>query len=74
MRITDLKVGESAVIQSIGKGMLANKLMEMGCLPGETIEVTYKAPLGGPIAINVFGYILGIRREEADFLEVEKCS
>ena len=41
------------------------KLMEMGCLPGEEIIVERIAPLGDPIAINVAGYQLSLRKREA---------
>jgi ferrous iron transport protein A len=41
------------------------KLMEMGCLPGEEIRVDRIAPLGDPIAINVSGYQLSLRKREA---------
>lgn len=73
MQLSELHAGEVAVILSLGSSALSVKLMEMGCLPGEKIEVRYKAPLGGPIAINVFGYILGLRKEEASLVQVEKC-
>jgi ferrous iron transport protein A len=41
------------------------KLMEMGCLPGESITVSRIAPLGDPIAIQVSGYQLSLRKFEA---------
>ena len=37
----------------------------MGCLPGEEISVARIAPLGDPIAVNVSGYQLSLRRFEA---------
>ncbi len=47
------------------------RLMEMGIVPGETIEVLQKAPFGDPIEISVMGYTLCIRIKEASFIEVE---
>lgn len=73
MQLSELNAGEVAIILSLGSSALSLKLMEMGCLPGEKIEVRYKAPLGGPIAVNVFGYILGLRKDEANLVQVEKC-
>jgi ferrous iron transport protein A len=46
--------------------------MEMGCLPGETIRVDKKAPLGDPISITVAGYNLSLRLDEADTILVEE--
>ena len=41
------------------------KLMEMGCLPGAEVTISNIAPLGDPIAINVAGYQLSLRKQEA---------
>lgn len=47
------------------------RLMEMGIIPGEEIEILRKAPLGDPIEISVMGYNLCIRKSEATNIEVE---
>jgi len=41
-------------------------LMEMGCIPGETIRVEQIAPLGDPISISVACYQLSLRNDEAE--------
>lgn len=41
------------------------KLMEMGCLPGESVQVDRVAPLGDPIAVTISGYQLSLRKKEA---------
>ena len=45
--------------------------MEMGCLPGEEIELEKIAPLGDPICVNVAGYHLSLRINEAEHILVE---
>lgn len=47
------------------------RLMEMGIIPGETVEILQTAPLGDPIEISVMGYTLCIRKKEAALVEVE---
>jgi len=47
------------------------KLMEMGCLPGEVVEVERFAPLGDPMAIRVAGYQLCLRKSEADVVIIQ---
>lgn len=42
----------------------------MGCLPGEWVHIERKAPLGDPIAIAVSGYLLSLRKEEAETILV----
>jgi ferrous iron transport protein A len=49
---------------------LEQKLLEMGCTPGENFKVIRKAPFGGPVAILISSYILSIRREDAKSIEV----
>lgn len=50
---------------------LSVKLMEMGCLPGVEVSLQLIAPLGDPIAIEVAGYQLSLRKEEASKILLE---
>ena len=66
MRTLDqLKPGESGIIKEFAHKEFALKLIEMGCLPGEKIKIPKIAPLGDPIAIEVSGYELSMRKQEA---------
>ncbi len=69
-----LSEGQSATIQSFSDKFLSLKLVEMGCLPGETVKLSYKAPLGDPIAIEVSGYTLSLRKQEASTVLVDLVS
>lgn len=64
-RLSELEPGTKATIVSFEKDDLYLKLMEMGCVPGERIEIESVAPLGDPISIKVAGYQLSLRKEEA---------
>lgn len=63
--LADLHLGESAIIDSFTDKEISLKLLEMGCLPGERIQLKNIAPFGDPIAISVGGYVLGLRKAEA---------
>jgi ferrous iron transport protein A len=65
MDLSQLEVGQTGVVKEFTDLEMSVKLMEMGCLPGETIKVTRVAPLGDPIAITVSGYQLSLRKLEA---------
>jgi len=65
MNLTDLKVGQQAVIERFTDMDMSVKLMEMGCLPGEVVLLVKIAPFGDPISINVSGYELSLRLKEA---------
>lgn len=72
MPLGRLKQGESGVIVELRHGDLSLKLMEMGLLPGERIMVEKIAPLGDPISIRIGGYVLSLRKEEANAVLVRK--
>jgi ferrous iron transport protein A len=65
MRLSQLEVGEIGIVKEFTDLEMSVKLMEMGCLPGEEIRIERVAPLGDPIAINVAGYQLSLRKREA---------
>ena len=74
MRLSELKPGARGRITGFESPELELKLMEMGCLPGETVVVEQIAPLGGPMNIRVAGYLLSLRKDEAIHIEVERVS
>jgi ferrous iron transport protein A len=76
IRLSELSVGQKAVIHSFEKDEIFIKLMEMGCVPGEKVQVEQIAPLGDPISISVAGYHLSLRLNEANsiFVEMESIS
>lgn len=65
MNLSQLKIGQRATIESFTDSDMSLKLLEMGCIPGEEVELKLIAPLGCPIAISVSGYILSMRKSEA---------
>ena len=60
-----LILGQSATIKEFTDDFLSLKFIEMGCLPGEKIKLCNIAPFGDPIAIEVSGYLLSLRKQEA---------
>lgn len=63
--LAQLLPGQKAIIQRFTDDDLSLKLMEMGCIPGEEVEFKRTAPLGDPIEILVSGYLLSLRKAEA---------
>ena len=66
-----VKKGQKAVIERFTDFEVSLKLLEMGCIPGETVEVIRIAPLGDPIAVAVSGYMLSLRKDEAAAVVVQ---
>jgi len=69
--INSLKKGEKAVIKDFDIDTIPLKLLEMGCLPGNTVELLQIAPFGDPLYLNINGSHLAIRIETAKEIEVE---
>ena len=65
-------VGEKVKVSRInGTGPLQRRMMDLGLLNGTEIFVRKVAPLGDPMAINVRGYELSLRKSEADVIVIE---
>lgn len=65
MNLAELKTGERAVIDSFLDNQTALRLLELGCTPGEIVQIDRIAPFGDPIAVSIAGYLLSLRKAEA---------
>ncbi|ALM49119.1 iron transporter [Flavobacterium psychrophilum] len=69
--LAGLKKGQKAIITDLNIDAVPLKLLEMGCLPGNTVELLQVAPMGDPIYINVNESHVAIRLETAAEIDVE---
>lgn len=75
MCICDLKLGEIALIDSItGDERLAKRLLALGCIEGTEVALKASAPFGDPIIINLRGFNLAIRKNDAKNIFVKTDS
>ena len=73
MTLDMLKIGDSAIITSVGgEGPLRLRFLDMGIIPKTRIMIRKVAPMGDPIEIHLRGYELTIRIEDAKKIEVER--
>ncbi|MTD38469.1 ferrous iron transport protein A [Erwinia sp. CPCC 100877] len=71
--LDQLSVGEQAKVVGIhGQGAVKRRLMDMGLTKGVDLLVRKMAPLGDPIEINLRGYELTLRKNEAELVLVQK--
>ncbi|MBR7042982.1 MAG: ferrous iron transport protein B [Prevotella sp.] len=71
MKLSELKTGEKAVIVKVtGHGGFRKRIMEMGFVREQTVEVLLNAPLQDPVKYRVMGYEVSLRRQEAELIEV----
>ena len=69
--IAQLRRGQKGIIKEFANGTIPIKLLELGCLPGNEVELVQIAPLKDPIYINVNGTHIAIRRSMAKLIELE---
>ncbi|GEP50117.1 iron transporter [Flavobacterium noncentrifugens] len=72
--IHSLKKGEKAIIMEFDLDAVPLKLLEMGCLPGNIVELLQIAPLGDPLYLDINGSHLAIRIETAKEIIVDIIS
>lgn len=73
MTLYDLIPGQRATISSVAgdRGPLAQRLMALGLLEGTEVALLRKALGGDPVEIEVMGYALSLRRDEALRIQVK---
>ncbi|HLW63367.1 MAG TPA: FeoA family protein [Flavobacterium sp.] len=71
MTLDQLPKSQPSVIKTINTEQVPLKLIEMGCLPGNIVEILQIAPLLDPIYIKVNDSFLSIRKDLAQQIEVE---
>jgi ferrous iron transport protein A len=72
--IQSLKKGQKAIIKDFDIDFVPLKLLEMGCLPGNIVELLQIAPFGDPLFLDINGSHLAIRLETACKIDVDIIS
>ena len=71
MLLSELQTGQSAVIVKVtGHGGFRKRIVEMGFIKGQTVEVLLNAPLQDPVKYRLMGYEVSLRHDEAAMIEV----
>lgn len=63
--MADIKHGQRGVITDVSSIHVPLKLLEMGCLPGNSVELVQVAPFADPMYLNINGTHLALRKETA---------
>ncbi|WP_442594380.1 FeoA family protein [Neobacillus sp. D3-1R] len=70
IKLSNGKKGETVKITQISiDGVMRRRLLDLGFVPGATVEVIRKSPLGDPIAFRVSQTVIALRKEESDRIE-----
>ncbi|NRD18424.1 ferrous iron transport protein A [Winogradskyella eckloniae] len=71
MTLAELKRGQQGIITDVSSNHIPLKLLEMGCLPGNAVELLQVAPFADPMYLNINGTHLAIRKETAVHILIE---
>ena len=74
MTVADLNKGESGIITDSSSDGIPLKLLEMGCLPGNVVQLIQVAPFADPLYLNINGSHLAIRRETASLILIKRIN
>lgn len=71
-KLSELAPGERGRVVALeGAGDASRRLMDLGLVRGTTVEVIRTAPLGDPLEVRLRGFMLTLRRTEAENITVE---
>jgi ferrous iron transport protein A len=71
-KLAELRPGERGRITAVeGDAEAVRRLMDLGVIRGTTLEVVRTAPLGDPMEVRLRGYMLTLRRSEAEHITVD---
>ena len=72
MTLDQLKPGAACRIRRLSaRDKLGQRLMDMGVFPGLQLHVIRNAPLDDPMEVQIEGYFISLRHDEARFVEVD---
>ncbi|NRB59448.1 MAG: ferrous iron transport protein A [Winogradskyella sp.] len=72
LTLADLKKGQQGVIKDVSSAHIPLKLLEMGCLPGNPVELVQVAPFSDPMYLNINGSHLAIRKDTAIHIIIDQ--
>lgn len=70
--LAELPAGSSGTIRDIDTNSpTSQRLLDLGFVPGTPIKAIQKAPLGDPTTFHIRGYQVGLRKSEAQLINIE---
>lgn len=70
MNLAQIGIGKQVRIVAISESELRSKLLELGFVQDKLVEVKFHAPFGDPIAVEIDGYVISLRKSEAQLVQV----
>jgi ferrous iron transport protein A len=72
MSMRKMETNQIGTITAVrASGEMGRRIRDMGLVPGKSVKIQGRAPLNDPVALRIMGFILTLRNNEADYIEVE---
>lgn len=71
LSVAQLQKGQKGIIQDFNIDLIPLKLLEMGCLPGNEVQLLQVAPFGDPLYLTINDCHVAIRLETASVIHVK---
>lgn len=72
LNLAQAMIGEQVIVTSILESGLKSKLMELGIVAGRELTILFQAPFGDPIAVDMDGFVLSLRKSEAALINISR--
>jgi ferrous iron transport protein A len=73
VRLDEAAVGKTMIVTGVSPDATGRRLMSIGFVPGTTVEVRRRAPMGDPTLYSVRGAEFAMRRSTAALVEVDQA-
>jgi ferrous iron transport protein A len=70
--LADLELGEEAVVWCVSDAQLKLALLRIGLMEGDSVRLTERAPMGGPLAFRVRGGKVAMRKADAARVKIKR--
>lgn len=71
--LTSLRPGQRAVVSGLdAAGDMRRRLQDMGLIQGTPVTCVERSPLGDPVAYQIRGAVIALRREDAGTVRVRE--
>ncbi|MCF6465322.1 FeoA family protein [Clostridium sp. Cult2] len=72
LSLSNLPIGDVGKVEYIKDNSLKRRFLDLGLIPNTKVKTERYSPAGNPIAFNIRGTIIAIRREEAENILIRK--
>jgi DtxR family Mn-dependent transcriptional regulator len=73
-RLSSLKPGERGEVLGLtSDGLARRRFLDLGLVPGTTVEAVMASPMGQPVAYRIRGTLIALRPEQADEILIKRA-